>query len=761
MTTQFSGKVFTFVQPDGTEIQVKGWGNQNYAVFETLDGYTLTKNPRTGFYEVAQLSPDGNQLESAVSAPGDLDGGGAGVPRGLRITPESARAKGTEGFMRTMAQRRCEVRRQRRRNLAEAARAVGAPLAAPPSRGTVGDYVGLCILIDFVDEPATISRDEVERFCNEVGYSGFGNKGSVRDYFFANSIGRCRYTNSVTSYYRAAQPKTYYTDPDIEDGVRARELIGEALRHLVATGFDFSPLTVDDEGYVYAMNVYYTGPVVNRWSEGLWPHAWSLAAPFVVEPGRQLYDYQFTAMGHELTLGTFCHENGHMLCDYPDLYDYGGQSSGVGLYCLMCAGNFDEKNPTNISAYLKRLSGWSNRVLNVEHETELELAAGTNDFAIHSRNETEYFIIESRQRDGRDTSLPDEGLAIWHVDELGSNNDEQMSATQHYELSLEQADAEFSLERSASHLGDSSDLYDQAGAEFSNSTMPNSKWWDGTASNLSVSILSIAGGAVSFRTMLSSGGQTIHGESLAPKEIPDNTPAGVIDSITILETAVIASARVSLHITHTYIGDLRLTLIAPWGDQIRLRDRQGGGANDIQVTLDESDVPALTALRAHSTFGAWLLHVQDAAPVDVGTLQSWSLEFLTVAENGGSVVLEDSSGIHIPDSDPNGITGSVSTTSTGSVGEIEVSVDITHPYSGDLRIALTSPEGTEVILRDQLGAGTDNVVETYTTATTPSLETVVGESVAGSWRLKVADLLGQDVGKLNSWGMRITPVPET
>src|SRR5260221_11074677 len=48
-------------------------------------------------------------------------------------------------------------------------------------------------------------------------------------------------------------------------------------------------------------------------------------------------------MGAEVTLGTFCRENGHMLCDYPDLYAYGHESSGVGIYCLMCAGTVNEK----------------------------------------------------------------------------------------------------------------------------------------------------------------------------------------------------------------------------------------------------------------------------------------------------------------------------------------------------------------------------------------------------------------------------------
>jgi hypothetical protein len=50
------------------------------------------------------------------------------------------------------------------------------------------------------------------------------------------------------------------------------------------------------------------------------------------------------------------------------------------------------------------------------------------------RNATEYFICENRQQTGRDAGLPDAGLAIWHVDELGNNRIEQMTPASHYEL---------------------------------------------------------------------------------------------------------------------------------------------------------------------------------------------------------------------------------------------------------------------------------------------------------------------------------------
>ncbi len=38
MATPFLGNIFIFTQPDGSTLRVRGWGDQHYAVFETLDG---------------------------------------------------------------------------------------------------------------------------------------------------------------------------------------------------------------------------------------------------------------------------------------------------------------------------------------------------------------------------------------------------------------------------------------------------------------------------------------------------------------------------------------------------------------------------------------------------------------------------------------------------------------------------------------------------------------------------------------------------
>lgn len=498
MSKPFFQKEFTFTNPDGSKFQSLGWGNQFYAVFETLDGFTIVQNPADGYYEYAKLSDDKNDLVPSGVRVSEVSRRPTGLPQHLRIRHETTQRKAQQVLMQLGGQPRWLTRWQQRQAQTRQALMAG-PLGAPPTGHTVGSYVGLCLLVQFPDVSGAIPQNQVDNFCNKQGYNLDGNNGSVYDYFYDNSDGKLYYTNIVTTYYTAKHNRAYYTDRTIAYGTRARELIIEGLDYLKAQAFDFSRLSSDSDGYIYALNIFYAGDIVNNWSEGLWPHSWTLATPYQAATGKRFADYQITNMGTQLTLGTFCHENGHMICDFPDLYDYGYQSCGVGNYCLMCYGGADT-NPTQVGAYLKYKAGWTTRVTPISGTMTATVAAGKNDFCIYGKNAGEYFIIENRQQQKRDTSLPDAGLAVWHVDELGSNNNEQMTPTQHYECALEQADGRCDLEHNA-NAGDSDDLFSApTKPSFSDTTTPNSKWWDGSVSGLTMNQISASGSTMTFTT---------------------------------------------------------------------------------------------------------------------------------------------------------------------------------------------------------------------------------------------------------------------
>ena len=208
-------------------------------------------------------------------------------------------------------------------------------------------------------------------------------------------------------------------------------------------------------------------------------------------------------IGDELLLDTFCHENGHMLCDFPDLYDYGFDdidSYGVGQYCLMGWAGPEENNPIQICAYFKNQAGWTANLRTIRPGMHATITSASNDFYIHKLSTTEYFILENRQKAGRDKGLPDAGLAIWHVDELGDNEHQQMTKDLHYECSLEQADNKFDLERHV-NLGDDQDLFGApSSTTFGARTHPDSKWWNGRSSGLELTQISTPGPTMTFRT---------------------------------------------------------------------------------------------------------------------------------------------------------------------------------------------------------------------------------------------------------------------
>lgn len=397
-------------------------------------------------------------------------------------------------------QQRIDRARQARRAMELAPGAA----AAPPQRRTLGDLTGLCLPVAFPDVPASVTREEIDAFCNQPGYQGFGNNGSVFDYYRDNSNGKLRYRTVVAPTYTALHPRAHYTDPAVAYGQRAQELVREAVAHHVAKGFDFGGLSTDGQGVertVRATNLLYAGPAVNQHSQGLWPHASTLVpgAPAAAGGGLLVADYQVTATGEGLSLGVYCHENGHMLCDFPDLYQYGDLRAGCGNYCLMSFGAVaDTLNPPQVGAYLKFKAGWGLPEM-IETGRRYVAPADGNRFFMLQKSPTEYFLVEHRQRAGRDAALPDEGLAVWHVDELGSNTAPASAPEghQHYECTLVQADGRNDLV--GGNDGDATDLFPPgAHPVFSATARPSSRWWDGSPSRLQIRSIEAVDGGLAF-----------------------------------------------------------------------------------------------------------------------------------------------------------------------------------------------------------------------------------------------------------------------
>ncbi len=249
------------------------------------------------------------------------------------------------------------------------------------------------------------------------------------------------------------------------------------------------------------------------------------------------------------------------------------------------------------------------------------------------------------------------------------------------------------------------------------------------------------------------GGASVQTYSVSPAvAIPDNNTTGVTSTQAVSSAQSVSSVSVGVNVTHTYKGDLVLTLTGPDGTSAILHNRTGGSADNVITTFSVATAAAqaLTAFNGKSTSGNWSLKVQDLASADVGTLNSWTITF-----NGEQSA---SPNVAIPDNNATGVTSTLTFAQTGTVAGVKVKVGITHTYQGDLQVMLIAPDGTTVLLHNQTGAGTDNINTEYPDLTVPaaSLSAFTGKSIAGAWKLKVVDVAAQDTGTLNSWTLSLT-----
>jgi subtilisin-like proprotein convertase family protein len=87
---------------------------------------------------------------------------------------------------------------------------------------------------------------------------------------------------------------------------------------------------------------------------------------------------------------------------------------------------------------------------------------------------------------------------------------------------------------------------------------------------------------------------------------------------------------------------------------------------------------------------------------------------------------------------------------------VELTLNASHTYSGDLRIRLTSPGGQVSELADAricAGSGSDPCGP-YVDWTFGSVRHL-GEAADGAWTLTLTDMASLDAGRLDRWSLRI------
>lgn len=108
--------------------------------------------------------------------------------------------------------------------------------------------------------------------------------------------------------------------------------------------------------------------------------------------------------------------------------------------------------------------------------------------------------------------------------------------------------------------------------------------------------------------------------------------------------------------------------------------------------------------------------------------------------------------LSIPDNDPAGLVYEIEVSRSEPIGLLQVTVGtIDHSRPQDLRVTLTSPEGTELLLYDGQPLANGNL--SFRQRAFADFE---GENPEGTWRVRILDSASGSTGMLNGWAMRFS-----
>ena len=305
-----------------------------------------------------------------------------------------------------------------------------------------GNKKAIMILVNFSDVKYKASHTNAlfQKIANEENYTEGKFKGSMADYFKAQSRGKFELDFDVVGPVTVSKKQSYYGQNDSDDNdMYPGELVVEAVNLAKQQITDWTPYDWDGDGYVDQVYVVYAGKgeADGGAETTIWPHAFDLnsakkygdgSGPVTVGTNLKVNSY---ACGPELNgttgditgIGVMCHEYSHCL-GYPDFYDIdysGGQ--GMGSWDLMDQGSYngDSYVPAGYTSYERWFAGWETPVElsadDVEVTAMKSLQNGGESYIIYNdKNANEYYLLENRQFEGWDASLPYAGLLILHCD---------------------------------------------------------------------------------------------------------------------------------------------------------------------------------------------------------------------------------------------------------------------------------------------------------------------------------------------------------
>lgn len=373
---------------------------------------------------------------------------------------------------------------------AQATRAMAAPLQ--------GNLNVAVILVDFSDKPMTRPKKE---FDNLFFSEGVVPTGSVKEYYKEVTNGLVNITGKVVGPYRMPRKLSEYAHNASGMGnatPNARTLASDAAK-AANPDFDFSTYDNNHDGYVDAFVVIHagSGAEVTGKKTDIWSHKWVLPGVYNAD-GTHIYGY--LTVPEDCRLGVCAHELGHLLFGFPDLYDTDYTSEGVGAWCLMAGGSWNNNGdtPAHPCAWCKVQQSWVTTVKQSTNKAGVlieDVKTGKSVYRLWKDGGpgNEYFLLENRMKKNYDKYLPGEGLLIYHIDDAISDNSNEL----HYKVAVVQADGLKQLE-SGANPGDAADTWpgSKNKKNFTAATNPSSKSYGGLDTSVAVKNISLASGKI-------------------------------------------------------------------------------------------------------------------------------------------------------------------------------------------------------------------------------------------------------------------------
>lgn len=457
----------THVQPDGQVFEARQYGDEAYHWLETAEGYTVERNPQTGFYEYLSVDSTGRFKST-----------------GLRVGRDNPAAAGLQKYTRESPVV-IEGKRERLDN------AIRQAITKQPGKfllPTNGAVPLLVILVNFEDTNPITTPQQFDRLFNATTGS------AVRAYYREVSYGAVTIQATIVGWVNIKGTHDSFNDSGAV--MNSPNMVRLAIDEVYKTGFDFSPFDTNRDRFLEAVIFIHQGEGQEFSGNpmDIWSYFWFLTPPYPVDaasttPGQlRLYVRDYTVQpelqgGRITTIGVICHEMGHAF-GLPDLYDYTYFSEGVGNWDLMAGGSWNYvirsgDSPAGMGPWDKQFLGWLTPTLaNGQVVTTRRIKAPLRavekfkdvlkiNMGPSATTSPEYLMLENRQWVGFDKGLPNFGLLVWHVDDWVFDNNN----SPHYHVGLIQADGQYDLENGMNR-GDPNDPF--PGMMVVRSLLPNS-----------------------------------------------------------------------------------------------------------------------------------------------------------------------------------------------------------------------------------------------------------------------------------------------